>query len=707
MMKLLPVAADEMVLPFLEKYQTRHIVGTESINLMGISALITDSSRAAAWSKTVKGAGLKIPVVNIDQHCSDLYRYIDLVADTYQKTLLPPFVTALMNYTDGDQTSLATPGHHGGQFFRRTPGGCLFYDFFGPNVFRADLSSSDSKMGDPLTHEGFALQAEQFAAKVFHSDQTYFVLNGTSASNKICCTALLVPGDLVLFDRNNHKSVHQGALIQAGATPVYLETTRNPYGFIGGIMDHCLNEDYIRARIAEVAPGRENDERPFRLVCLQLGTYDGILANARQIINRIGHLCDYILFDSAWTGYEQFIPMIRDTSPMLLSLTKKDPGILVTQSVHKQLAGFSQASQIHKKDYHIKGQARYVRHAVFHNAFLMNASTSPNYPLFASMDMNAKMHEGERGKIMWKNVVRLAIDVRKKILQQCRYIRPFVPPTIDGKPWSSFDTTEMSNDVRFFEISPSRNWHGFEGIAEKQYYLDPCKLLLYTEGIDLDTWEYKKFGVPSMILSKYLQERRLTPEKCDLYSILFLITPGDTVEKMDRLVRDLTDFENTIDMNPPIEKVLPWLTRRYPKTYSGMKLRDLCIKQHEFFRARSVNRTQQHLFLHKYLPVTAMNAQAANEEFVRGNMERVPISQIEGRIALEGALAYPPGIFCVVPGERWTKTASDYFQSLEDCINELPGLCPEIHGIHTMKRGDRTICFGWVLKDEHIPAVKR
>lgn len=706
-MRPLPIAASQNAFPFLSDYQNRSILEAETVNLMDVAALVTDEAQSSFWNKTVKAAGLKLPVIVIEQHRSDLYRYIDLVSEAYQKTLLPPFVSALMDYIGGQQTSLATPGHHGGQFFRRTPGGRIFYDFFGPNIFKSDVSSSDTKMGDPLTHEGYPLQGEQFAAKVFHADQTYFVLNGTSASNKICCTALLSPGDLVLFDRNNHKSVHQGALIQAGATPIYLETTRNPYGFIGGIMDHCLDEDYIRARIAETAPGRENEERPFRLICLQLGTYDGILANARHIVSRIGHLCDYILFDSAWVGYEQFIPMIRDTSPLLLSLTKKDPGILVTQSVHKQLAGFSQVSQIHKKDYNLKGQSRYVRHAVFNNAFLMNASTSPCYPLFASLEMNAKLHEGERGKIMWKNTVRMVIDVRKEILRRCRYIRPFVPPTIDGKPWESFDTTEMSNDARFFEISPERNWHGFEGIAEKQYYLDPCKLLLFTTGIDLGTWEYRDFGVPSMILSKYLQERQMTPEKCDLYSILFLVTPGDTPDKMERLVRDLEDFETALDANPPIEKVLPWLVRLYPRTYSGMKLHDLCMKQHEFFRRRSVNRIQQHLFLRRFFPATAMNARDANEEFIRGNMERVPISQIAGRIALEGALAYPPGIFCIVPGERWTETARDYFLSLEDCMNELPGLCPEVHGIHTMKKDNRTICFGWVLKDENLPSVLR
>lgn len=218
------------------------------------------------------------------------------------------------------------------------------------------------------------------------------------------------------------------------ATPVYLETARNPYGFIGGIDAHCFEESYLRELIAEVAPQRAKEARPFRLAVIQLGTYDGTIYNARQVVDKIGHLCDYILFDSAWVGYEQFIPMMADCSPLLLDLNENDPGILVTQSVHKQQAGFSQTSQIHKKDSHIKGQQRYVPHKRMNNAFMMHASTSPFYPLFAALDINAKMHEGVSGRNMWMDCVVNGINARKLILDNCQHIRPFVPELVDGKP---------------------------------------------------------------------------------------------------------------------------------------------------------------------------------------------------------------------------------------------------------------------------------
>src|SRR5476649_2065496 len=208
---------------------------------------------------------------------------------------------------------LPAPATRAGNFSVSTRPGGSFMNF-SENMFRSDMCNADVKLGDLLIHEGSAKEAQKFAAKVFNADKTYFVLNGTSAANKVVTNALLTRGDLVLFDRNNHKSVHHGALIQSGATPVYLETARNPFGLIGGIDAHCFEESYLRREVARVAPLRAKLARPFRLAVIQLGTYDGTIYNARQVVDKIGHLCDYILFDSAWVGYEQFIPMVEQCS---------------------------------------------------------------------------------------------------------------------------------------------------------------------------------------------------------------------------------------------------------------------------------------------------------------------------------------------------------------------------------------------------------
>ena len=632
----------------------------------------------------------------------ELYvKQIEAAAKKYEEEMLPPFFRALADYVEDGNSQFDCPGHQGGQFFARHPAGRAFYDFYGENLFRSDLCNADVKLGDLLIHEGPACDAQQHAAQVFNADKTYFVLNGTSSSNKMVLNALLAPGDIILYDRNNHKSISHGALVQAGATPVYLETARNPFGSIGGILEHCFNEEYIRKLVAEQDPEKAKAERPIRLAVIQLGTYDGTIYNARQVVDKIGHLCDYILFDSAWVGYEQFIPMMKDCSPLLLELGPNDPGILVTQSVHKQQAGFSQTSQVHKKDSHIKGQDRYVNHKRLNNAFMMHASTSPFYPLFASLDINAKIHEGEAGKLLWKDCVETVIDARKAVLKNCKYLRPLVPPVVNGKKWEDGDTAEMAQDVKYFAFEPGAKWHSFEGYGEGQYFIDPCKFQLITPGINVETGEYEDFGIHANILANYLREHGIIPEKCDLNTILFLMTPAESKTKMDDLVAQLVRFEQLIEQDAPMQDVLPSIYYNNIDKYKGYTIRRLCQEMHDFYKDRNVSELQKKLFLHEYLPEYVKTPQEANFDFVRGQGELVPLTEAVGRMALEGALPYPPGVLCVQPGERWSETARDYFLALEEGINKLPGFAPEIQGVYITTQEDGTKkAFGYVLKKE-------
>ncbi|MEQ9869831.1 ornithine decarboxylase [Pectobacterium odoriferum] len=624
---------------------------------------------------------------------------LERAAKAYQDAILPPFFDTLTKYVNMKNTTFACPGHQGGQFFRKHPAGRQFFEFYGENVFRSDICNADVKLGDLLIHEGAAKKAQKHAARVFNADKTYFVLNGTSSANKVVTNALLARGDLVLFDRNNHKSNHHGALIQAGATPVYLETVRNPFGFIGGVDAHCFDEAYLRKLIAEVAPERANEPRPFRLAVIQLGTYDGTIYNARQVVDSIGHLCDYILFDSAWVGYEQFIPMMEQCSPLLLDLNENDPGIFVTQSVHKQQAGFSQTSQIHKKDTHIKGQRRFCNHKQLNNAFMLHASTSPFYPLFAALDVNAKMHEGASGRRMWMDCVKLGIEARKQLLTRCSLIKPFVPVTVGGVLWQDHDTETIAQDVRFFNFEPGEKWHAFEGYAEDQYFIDPCKLLLTTPGIDAISGDYTEFGIPATILANYLREHGIIPEKCDMNSILFLLTPAEDGAKMQELVNALVHFETLIARDAPLSEVLPSLYQKYKERYRGYRLRRLCQEMHDFYAQHNVKDLQKAMFRKTEFPSVVMLPQDANREFVRGNIELIPIDEAEGRIAAEGALPYPPGVLCVVPGETWGGAVQRYFLALEAGINLLPGFSPELQGVYSVAEDDGSKrLYGYVVE---------
>lgn len=723
MVKHLKIAFTDSVKPWISSIEDRTCIPINETDFTNIGAVVVSASEMDVLdNEQIRSFGIPVIVMVVDPShtisfdmeriaavidvtstsINDYKGTIEQIVSSYEALILPPFFKALSDYVGDNNAQFDCPGHQGGQFFAKHPTGRAFYDFFGEHIFRADLCNADVKLGDLLIHEGYAHDAQAHAAAVYNADKTYFVLNGTSSANKVVLNALLTPGDIILYDRNNHKSICHGGLVMSGATPIYLETARNPFGSIGGILEHCFDESYIRNLIHEKDPNKAKADRPIRLAVIQLGTYDGTIYNARQVVDKIGHLCDYIFFDSAWVGYEQFIPMMKDCSPLLLELGPNDPGILVTQSVHKQQAGFSQTSQIHKKDKHIKGQDRYVDHKRFNNSFMMHASTSPFYPLFASLDVNAKIHEGELGKQLWRECIEVGIDARKSVLRRCKYLRPLVPPVVHGKKWEEGNTQEMANDVSYFAFEPNAKWHSFKGYGEGQYFIDPCKFQLITPGINVETGAYEDFGIHANILANYLRENRIIPEKCDLNTILFLMTPAESKEKMDALVDQLVRFEELIDCNAPMEEVLPSIYYSHLDKYKGYHIRQLCQEMHDFYKDRNVSTLQQRLFSKAYFPEYVMNPQEANFEFQRNKGELVPLDEAEGRIALEGALPYPPGVLCVQPGERWSRTACDYFLALEEGINQLPGFAPEIQGVYLIEQPDGSKkAYGYVLKKEY------
>lgn len=723
MVKHLKIAFTDSVKPWISSIEDRTCIPINETDFTNIGAVVVSASEMDVLdNEQIRSFGIPVIVMVVDPShtisfdmeriaavidvtstsINDYKGTIEQIVSSYEALILPPFFKALSDYVGDNNAQFDCPGHQGGQFFAKHPTGRAFYDFFGEHIFRADLCNADVKLGDLLIHEGYAHDAQAHAAAVYNADKTYFVLNGTSSANKVVLNALLTPGDIILYDRNNHKSICHGGLVMSGATPIYLETARNPFGSIGGILERCFDESYIRTLIGEKDPNKAKADRPIRLAVIQLGTYDGTIYNARQVVDKIGHLCDYIFFDSAWVGYEQFIPMMKDCSPLLLELGPNDPGILVTQSVHKQQAGFSQTSQIHKKDKHIKGQDRYVDHKRFNNSFMMHASTSPFYPLFASLDVNAKMHEGELGKQLWRECIEVGIDARKSVLRSCKYLRPLVPPIVHGKKWEDGNTQEMANDVSYFAFEPNAKWHSFKGYGEGQYFIDPCKFQLITPGINVETGKYEDFGIHANILANYLRENKIIPEKCDLNTILFLMTPAESKAKMDALVAELLRFEELIDRNASMEEVLLSIYHSHIDKYKGYRIRQLCQEMHDFYKDRNVSILQQRLFSKEYFPAYVLNPQEANFEFQRNKGELVPLDEAEGRIALEGALPYPPGVLCVQPGERWSRTACDYFLALEEGINQLPGFAPEIQGVYLIEQSDGSKkAYGYVLKKEY------
>ena len=649
----------------------------------------------------------------------------------YGMSLLPPFFGGLMAYDADATVAFDCPGHQGGQFYRKSPAGQLFFKHLGEAVFRNDLCNADVDLGDLLIHEGAAAEAQRYAARVFGADKTYFVLNGTSTSNKVVTNAVLRRGDLVLFDRNNHKSLHQGALVQAGAIPVFLPTARNPFGMIGAVDWDAWDEKYLREQIRAnplvTDPQRYKAQRPFRLACIQLATYDGTIYNVRKVLEKIGHLCEYVLWDEAWIGYNAFHPLFEDHSPMrIASLAPEMPGLFSTQSVHKQGAGFSQASQIHKRDEHIRGQKRYIEHKRFNESFLMSASTSPFYPLFASLDVNAKIHEGKAGEMLWDRCIELGIEARKKLREFGRFYAgtgvkaeekwffdPFVPDVVTirgskftadatGVAWEDLPTDVIKREQQCWNFHPEATWHGYAGYTDGYAMVDPNKLALVTPGINRKTGEYLDFGVPATVVANYLREQRVVPEKCDLNSILFLMTPAEDESKLNTLIAKLVKFKNLWDRDATLPEVLPTLYAAHSERYAGYTLRQVCNEMHDFYRKANVKDLQRRCFRASSFPELARSSEEAYEALVANDVDYVPLEGIKGRISATLALIYPPGIGVIVPGERWDERAQpmlDYFLAFQESFNRFPGFNYEVQGVFQERKDGRIKFYTYVVRE--------
>lgn len=649
----------------------------------------------------------------------------------YAATLKTPFFGALVDYAEQGNQLWTCPGHNGGIFYSRSPIGRIFVEHLGPSIFRDDLDNSVLDLGDLLTHEGPALAAEKAAARIFGAERTYFVLNGTSASNKIVLQSLVAEGDLVLFDRNNHKAAHHGALLLGGGIPVYLPTDRNAYGMIGPVDYESLNEDRIRAAIRAnplvTDPEAWTRKRPFRVAVFEQCTYDGTIYDAGLILQRLGHLCDYILFDEAWAGFMKFHPIFAGRFAMgLANLGPDAPGIVATQSTHKQLASFSQASQIHVKDNHIKGQDRRVEARRFNETFLIHASTSPFYPIFASLDVGAHMMKGRSGMVLWDDTIRLGIELRKKLRTIRRdyaneadpnrrwFLDPFVPETVTWRdpatgdnrivPWEDVPTDDLAANPAYWMLSPGETWHGFTQLAPGYAMTDPNKLTLLMPGFDRETGAYEDHGIPAVLLAEYLRENRIVPEKNDLHSILFLLTPGVESSKAGTLLSWLVTFKRLHDENARLQDVVPNFVRKRPARYHGLGLRDLCGEMHRFYRDANISVLQKQQFQADHLPELVMAPKQATNLLTRNKVDYLPISQVRGRVAATLMLVYPPGIATIIPGERVGRQSApmiDYLLAFEQAENNFPGLGTEIQGVYRQTDADGRIRFyTYVLKEE-------
>ena len=332
----------------------------------------------------------------------------------YIEQLLPPFFSALSHYANEYHYAWHTPGHMGGVAFLRSAVGRQFFDFYGENVFRADLSISVPELGSLNEHSSVIGQAERNAAKTFGSDQTYFVLNGTSTANKIVWHGRVCPGDVVLVDRNCHKSLQQ-VIQMIGAIPIYFVPTRNRHGIIGPVPAEQFTEASIRKKLKDSPLVEGDGPAKLAMTVLTNSTYDGLCYDAPFVEKSLRGTTQNLHFDEAWYAYARFHNVYAGRYAMHTTEMHADaPVVFATQSTHKLLAALSQCSMLHVRDRQVDKNRR-VDHERFNEAFMMHTSTSPQYSLIASLDVATRMMQHGQGSALLQDAIEEAVTFRRKM----------------------------------------------------------------------------------------------------------------------------------------------------------------------------------------------------------------------------------------------------------------------------------------------------
>ncbi len=607
-----------------------------------------------------------------------LARYIGREARAYLDSIVPPFFRALTHYAADGSYSWHCPGHSGGVAFLKSPIGQMFHQFFGENLLRADVCNAVEELGQLLDHTGPVAASEHNAARIFHADHLFFVTNGTSSSNKMVWHATVAPNDIVLVDRNCHKSVLH-SIIMTGAIPIFLTPTRNNYGIIGPIPLDEFRPENIRKKIAAHPFASQVTTRP-RVLTITQSTYDGILYNVDTIKELLGDYIDTLHFDEAWLPHAAFHDFYRGMHAIGKDRPRsKDALVFATQSTHKLLAGLSQASQILVQD----SENRKLDYHRFNEAYLMHTSTSPQYAIIASCDVAAAMMEPPGGTALVEESILEALDFRRAM----RKVDAEFGQDWWFKVWGPDALAEEGiGDRNDWLLHARDRWHGFGDIASGFNMLDPIKATVITPGLDVDG-DFADWGIPASIVTKYLAEHGVIVEKTGLYSFFIMFTIGITKGRWNTLVTALQQFKADYDANQALWRVLPEFVEKQPR-YEKIGLKDLCDQIHAIYKANDVARLTTEMYLSEMAP--AMKPADAFAKMAHREIERVEIDKLEGRVTSILLTPYPPGIPLLIPGERFNATIVRYLQFTRDFNDRFPGFETDVHGLVKQRDDGKT-----------------
>ncbi|MCV2219766.1 arginine/lysine/ornithine decarboxylase [Thauera sp. Sel9] len=599
-------------------------------------------------------------------------RYVVREAKNYLESLPPPFFRALTHYAADSSYSWHCPGHSGGVAFLKSPVGQMFHQFFGENMLRADVCNAVDELGQLLDHTGPVAASERNAARIFNCDHLYFVTNGTSTSNKMVWHTTVAPGDIVVVDRNCHKSILH-SIIMTGAVPVFLTPTRNHYGIIGPIPLEEFSMENIQKKIEANPFARNAKSKKPRILTITQSTYDGVVYNVETIKEMLDGEIDTLHFDEAWLPHAAFHDFYGDYHAIGADRPRcRESMVFSTQSTHKLLAGLSQASQILVQD----SQTRKLDRDIFNEAYLMHTSTSPQYAIIASCDVAAAMMEAPGGPALVNESLSEAVEFRRAMR---KVDAEFGDDDWWFKVWGpEFLAEEGIGSREDWTLKAGESWHGFGDLAEGFNILDPIKATIITPGLNMDGDFAEHTGIPAAIVTKYLAEHGIIVEKTGLYSFFIMFTIGITKGRWNTMVTELQQFKDDYDRNQPLWRVMPEFIAKHPR-YERVGLKDLCDQIHSFYKAHDIARLTTEMYLSDMVP--AMKPADAFAKMAHREIERVSLDELEGRVTAMLVTPYPPGIPLLIPGERFNATIVRYLKFARDFNARFPGFETDIHGL--------------------------
>jgi arginine decarboxylase len=626
---------------------------------------------------------------------------VDFAVERYHEQLLPPYFRELKKYTDQGAYSWDAPGHMGGVAYLKHPVGMEFHKFFGENIMRSDLGISTSPLGSWLDHLGPPGESERNAARIFGADWTFYVLGGSSASNQIVGHGVIAQDDIVLADANCHKSICH-SLTVTGARPVYFKPTRNGYGMIGLVPVKRFSPENVQSLIerSPFSAGARSQVPTYAVVTNS--TYDGLCYNVDRVVEELAKSVPRVHFDEAWYAYAKFHEIYKGRYAMGVPDEMEDrPAIFSTQSTHKMLAAFSMASMVHIK---LSPRAP-LDYDQFNEAFMMHGSTSPFYPLIASIDVAAAMMDEPAGPTLMSETLQDAISFRKAMssiahrLRQAEqgwffrlYQPEYVLDPLDGKRYLLEDAPDgaLTNRSSCWTLKPGEDWHGYqdEDIADDYCMLDPAKVTILTPGVNAQG-VVEDFGIPAAILTEFLDGRRVEIARTGDYTVLVLFSVGTSKGKWGALLENLFEFKRLYDSEAPLEEALPELVLKYPTRYRNVTLKELADEMHAVMQQLNLSGLVNAACDEDFDPV--LTPAQTYQKLLRGETEKVRFAEMAGRIAAVMLVPYPPGIPMSMPGERLGGPESPVIKlimAMEEFGRRFPGFERETHGIEVDDKGD-------------------